>query len=501
MLRAERAIWALAMAACASTTGGATGPSVTTKAPSVTLTADAAHAVAWHNPELHPIDQPLAIAGMAVGLVGEGGQLYVVGVDPATGAKRWQHGVTPSWVMSSEAQILAVGDRVAYLRPTRPESLYPYAELVVADARTGADVWKSPDALFTAWPMLCVDGKAICTITEGWSSSRREHARLDLATGAFTVDNPHIPLRAYRLTPAPVELLDLADYPDNTLAYLRDGRLRWHVRFSALFPKSFRTGNGATWHRYRDREVVVGSISGATRRTREITDLDLAADSATVGLAEPTGKLLWKDAGSRLFGEAGDPPVRVRAHGRVRYEAGHPPAVDGLDAQLEGFDPDTGKTVWAVDVGAAEAVTPIDVMPAIAGPTQRAFVRAGGATVVDYASGASAPAAQGQTFWCRARARYGFPVLYWRGVRWGADTRAGGLLAYACDEHGEPASAIPAPVATAAIGAQLGDIAVIATAGGLIGIRRQAPAAPAPAPAPEAAPAATEAAPAATPTE
>ena len=53
--------------------------------------------------------------------------------------------------------------------------------------------------------------------------------------------------------------------------------------------------------------------------------------------------------------------------------------------------------------------------------------------------------------------------------------RPGGALAAVCDVHGQPASAQPDAAVTIAAGARAGDVVVLATADGYVGLRVRAP--------------------------
>jgi len=87
-LALARIAW-VACAACTATSDavGARGGVIST-APSVAITAvpGAEVTLAWRNTELHPIGQPVAIAGLAVGVVTRPGGSWLVALDPASSA-------------------------------------------------------------------------------------------------------------------------------------------------------------------------------------------------------------------------------------------------------------------------------------------------------------------------------------------------------------------------------------------------------------------------------
>ncbi len=92
--------------------------------------------------------------------------------------------------------------------------------------------------------------------------------------------------------------------------------------------------------------------------------------------------------------------------------------------------------------------------------------------ILDYAIGTTAPARGDLAFWCRKRVAYEYPL----GFRFKATLpttvkRRGGTHAFACDAHGAPVDRVPSSGATAEMGAQIGDLAVVATADGYLGFR------------------------------
>jgi hypothetical protein len=425
--------------------------------------------VAWVQAGLRPIRAPEAVGGVAVGIVSTPDrELLVVGLDPATGAKLWQQPTTPSRVTRGVVvRIEKVGDdKIAYLRPTRDDGAH--AELVVADARTGKDLARSPEAIFKGFPAACAGSTDLCVTSRLSSNGVRRQYRLEIAGGRHVANSVELPRGARPLYKA--DLHDLSD-PDRSLGLIRDGKLRWSKRTRAVFPRQGSSDNGWLWRLFRG--VFVGSAYGDPTREGSSWRRD-TSHAATAGLSEATGELLWRDEGSRLdclYYEAEHVPVRCRIRGIVTLRPDLPPSVEGLAVAIEGFDPATGQTTWSMMLGAEARLATRDPPPPIAGPTHIVVAASTGPIVLDYASGETRVPVPEEAFWCRTPTTYELAIPYRRPDGTEGYSRPGGALAFACDAQGQPAATMPALAATIAAGAHIGDHAVLATKGGYVGFK------------------------------
>ena len=157
---------ALAFALLASACASGAGKTSARPASGSTALVPAGGSV-WTRTGLRPIGQPRAVGPVVVGIVAAADRrLVLVGIDPATGRELWEQPVTPSRATRGVVVDFAkVGeDKVAFLRPTADTDAGS-AVIVVADARTGADIAKSPEALFTSMLVSCSSSFSTTRIT------------------------------------------------------------------------------------------------------------------------------------------------------------------------------------------------------------------------------------------------------------------------------------------------------------------------------------------------
>lgn len=444
--------------------------------------------VAWINDELQPVDQPRAVGAFAIGMVsGPDRTLLVVGLDPATGHVLWRQPLTPGAVPPGVAvDVTPVGkDKIAYFRPTVTDTVY--AELVLADAATGTDIAKTSQERFSSPPYRC-GNEEVCATAQ--RAGGPVVVRLDAAGSRESPVADGAPQHARSIGNG--GLFDLGDRPGNTLALVREGKIWWRTPVGAAFPPGFSTDNGWTWRFYGDAHVFVGSVgapavhSAPNRITRDLTN------TATAGLSERDGSVIWRDAGSfyedRLDG--GHHPLRYRARGTVVFEEGADTSFRDVDVTIESFDVTTGKTTWSVPLAADRSFVGGDVRLPLAGANEVVLQAPAGPIVLDFATGQTSPPAAGATFWCTSDQLYELLPGYQADQGKVEYTRRGGVLAVACDARAQPAVALPGAVATRAVGVQVGDYSLVAVrqgrAEGFVGLKL--PPQPPNAPAPEVAP-------------
>jgi outer membrane protein assembly factor BamB len=449
---------------------------------------DSAAAVkAWSRPDLTPVGQPVSVAGVAVGYVTDNTDLYLVGIDPATGNTLWKQNASPGEVTPGIGiSPSVVGDKVAYLRPDSAGNLY--ARLVVADPRSGEDVASTPALLFDSLPLACSNHVDVCTASRASYNDTAQLHRLRVASDQYVAENPGVPPGARNIGES--GLLDLAIRNPEMMGLVRDGHLIWKRNLSDAFPAGFSTDHGWTWTLYPAPHIYAGSVYGPTSgsTTAGFHD-DLAATDASAGLSETDGTVMWRDPGSAVncrgtLEAHADPtnqnsptiPVRCRYHGTETWPPGtdHTPTFTSLDVTLEGFDPATGKTTWSLPAGTAAALTGAGQHPAIAGTGKVIVAAGGGPEIVDLTTGSHQKPAAAATFWCPTPYHFTYREPWYRPDHSTDNTRNGGDLGAICDANGKPATATPSIAATRTFGTDVGTYAIIATANGLIGYHTKA---------------------------
>ena len=432
---------------------------------------DARYAPAWINTDRHPIDQVKAIGSTMVGLVVDDGTLLVIGLDPATGHELWHEPATPGSVMIALAvEVAQIGeDKVAYFRPV--ENVIPYAQLVVADARSGRDVAVSPPMMFSTTPYACVNHQDACALASERPGWKIHEFRLEIATGKYLADSPDLPPTA-RVLEVP-GLVDFGDRPGNTLGWLRDGRLQWNLPISAAFPPGFSSDNGWTWHLYANQHMLVGSVFGPPLAITPQYVIDLEHASATAGISEDTGQVRWRDLGSTVQCHLGELeyPVRCRRRGIKATEPGQLSTFDGLGITVEGFDIATGAATWSVPLGPATNLADYFAPLPLAGPTEVVVSGPTGPIALDYATGTTKPPPAGATFWCTSNVLYELAKSYTGRDNKRHSERPGGAVAVPCDALGNRSDALPGLEATLAVGTRVGSHIVVAAPNGYIGFQ------------------------------
>ncbi|MFC4065933.1 hypothetical protein [Actinoplanes subglobosus] len=427
----------------------------------------------WHVTGVRPIGQPIAVGGVAVGYLTRDRRLYARAMRPADGTTIWEREITPSRQTAGMAIVPArVGDGVALLEP-RPDSGPNWASLTVVEAATGRVVRSSPPAIFRTTAYGCHDDSSACAMSVPHQGGTRREYRLDLATGAFTPHGAEVP-RARSIGEA--GLTDLGDRPNERIALIRDGAVRWQRPVADAFPTGFSTDNGWTWWYAEQAGVYAGSVFGPARRTANTVDLELHTQTASAGLDEQTGAVLWRDAGSMTSCAYSialrDEAVRCRVRGTAHFVVSPPSeSFTDLDVVLEGFDPRTGATRWTLPAGAAEALVSFSQPAAVAGEHTIVAGLPAGDREIDLRDGTVTEPAADARYWCLSRARFDFHEGYTAGDGPERFDRTGDNLATVCTADGGPAdSGRPSPGASQAIGAVVNGYAVVATADGYHGV-------------------------------
>jgi hypothetical protein len=415
------------------------------------------------------------VAGVLVGLLLDGKKMFVAGLDPATGRQLWKQEASPSELTPGiTLSVTVVGDRVVYFRPIPTGPLY--AQLVVADPKTGKDLAVAGPHLFSSSPAPCSqrpEDRDVCTVSRAYSIQESRPYRLKMDTREYVPEDAGV--ARYRSL-GPNGLVDLAVRNPEYLAVVRDGKVAWRTPVAQAFPPGFSTDNGWNW-RYRGEEhMFVGSVFGPGT---ELPGGGVRADLSVAGMAalsETDGSVLWRDNGSAIdcLGTVSvSAPVRCRYKGIATYSREGPPSFEGLDVTVEGYDRRSGATTWSAPVGA---------VPALAGGASPSLATAGqttvlvqtptGPVVLDLTTGARQAPAANAAFWCATATQtfeYETPFVYESGRT--VTRRVGAPVAFTCDAGTKPAAGLPPWQVTKAVGADAGGVVVVATATGYTGYK------------------------------
>lgn len=420
-----------------------------------------------------PVGQAYAVAGIAVAYTTRAERLYLVGIEPSTGAVRWEKEASLGWLnLGAAAKPALVGDRVAYLRPT--QSADKLAELVLADPRTGADVVKTSAAVFTGVLSPCANNTDVCVTSAPKTGTKTVPKRLVAATGAFERDGTDAD--SMRVL-ADKGLVELGVRPAEVLALRRDGRIVWKRPLAEALPGGFTTDGGFRWQHIADQRLFVGSVWKKPGYTAGYLSRDLATGSSTVALSEETGEVKWRDDGS-WYGCAGIdmPPgagVRCRYRGTVRFTDDET-VFDALNVTIEGFDLATGRTTWTRELGPVTGLAGEQgpgAYPPVAGDGQIVVPIDDALAALDLRTGNTRAVGEDEPMWCWESIRYDFRETYRTPDTKTARRRPGGASLTVCNRVGAPIEDRPLWAVTRWVGVQaiVDRHVVVATRNGFAG--------------------------------
>lgn len=452
--------------------------------------------VAWET-GLNVVSGPrMAGAEVALVYVAQDRDLYLVAVDAESGEELWRQAASPGEVVTGIAVTPKVVDgHPVYLRPSDVDNLY--AELVVADPKTGDDVVATEPLLFRSTPSACDDDdSAICLrVRESYDDSSTWR-RLDLDGDGSLVQDEALEARTGRALGSQ-GLLDVREDDTEYLAVYDDGEELWRHPLSELFGADYSSDHGWGWRYDEQADLYVGSVWFEPEEDGELTILDLER-SKVVAIERSTGEVAWTDEGvshqcvssldvptdeeleREAAGEAGSyfsVPVRCRMEGTVTFGGEDSPQHEGIDVTLEGFDPQTGETRWSLGVG--ETLSLLGPLGgneplSLADRTGVVVDVDGEPTVVDLVTGETRSANE-ETLWCSRPETGSFEYrepYYSDGEP--LHDRYGEAAYEWCDSSGEAVGgSAPAPAEVPnGVGARAGDLTLVATPDGLVAYGR-----------------------------
>lgn len=445
--------------------------------------------IAWENHDAHPLEQPRAVAGLAVGLESDrrsASGAALVARSPRTGRVRWSIPVsaalTPDgYGLGWSVVGTAAARRVALLRPHPDPDRSDRADLVLVRPSDGRASLVRGATLFTSFPASCGHGRRVCVDaypSVGPGRVRRASAPIGAARPRLRSD-PDLAAGTRDAVGAGVSLVHVGDVGGEELERVVDGRVRWSRPVTAIFGPNAFAGYGYGFDR-------AGAVLWGSLLTRPVPrDGELQRDLArlpTAAFDPRTGRTRWRRFGVstscspaevplRTPGEASEPgqhAVWCRASGVVHYRAdgdGDARVVraTGVHLRVEGFDPATGRTDgWSIDVRTADRIASGDLDLPRAGVASVLLATTRGDRVVDLRTGASRRPGRHETYLCsRARTLGSWPAARHRVV---------GEVWRACDARGRRLPVID-PGLVPTVAAPIHGTYVLATVGGLIAFR------------------------------
>jgi len=434
---------------------------------------------------------PKLVAGTAVLYGTVGTQLFLIGLDPATGAERWRHPATAGALSPrQEVEVVTLDDKVAFLRPVPNNDRM--AQIALIDPATGADVIVTEMQWWLGFPAVCFDDPATWCATAYYLepnattlTSRR--FRIDRGTGALTLIPEPAAAPSAPYTVLRNDVVQINGAPTDTLGVVRDGAVVWSRPVTDL------AGAGATldgwWVTEDDGATPMLELSVHTGWSGDggrYPSLDLATNLVTVGINRNDGAVVWSKPGtwsgcrgklwfSRTMSTPGspDPALRCRYTGRLDS---NPPnrgydlteATD-LTVTLERVDLQTGEPIWSVPLGAERSLA-VDAFGTIVSLLDDHRLLTGG-RVVDLDDGSSRAPVGGETFWCPGRQSFD-QTVEWMGTDGSIrrDRRVQGEVVQ-CDGSGNAASGTPSAVPLAVSAVTDGGLRLVSTPGGVVAYR------------------------------
>lgn len=470
---------------------GTADPTTTALSPSLTAVEQA-----WAATAFEPRTTPKIIGGTAViyGTVGTG--LFLIGLDPATGAERWRRPASAASLNpDTEIDVDEIDGLVAYFRPDNP-NLPVLSSIVLIDPATGTDMIAAELRGWYTFPEICPDDPAsLCAWAHNVeldNTVQNRRFRINRQDAAVTL----IP-EGTAADPVPFstlwnDLVSMHGTPDESVGIVRDGAVRWSKPVAELLGAGGTLDHG--WYASQDNGAApVLELSGrigwaGTPGTdgKSHPSLDLANNLITVGINRNDGSVLWRQIGTSpqcryalpsrsLMSTPGSPNPAIRCRYTGRLDSSPPGRSYGLTVPtdltvtVERVDLQTGEAIWSVPVGVAAplAVAPHGVTTTFL-DDHRLLVNN---TLIDMDTGDTRAPTPGETFWCPAQQSFNQSEQWFGNDGSGRVDRAARGEMFTCDGNAKPTTAIPAAVPLAISAVSEDGLRLVSTPGGVVAYR------------------------------
>jgi len=332
--------------------------------------------IAWES-EDHLLSGVERVDDTVLAYVAEGGHMYLLARDVATGEEKWKHQALAGWGDRSDAPEIAIsghGEK-SYTAYYSVSDRGPGVHRVV-DVETGEHFDKrSGQPIFANQPRVC--GTTFCAEGERWYSMGPEswqfgdevHTEFDWEKRRWVVRKAtegEIPMVAEDAQMAGSNLS--LSFDDDEIGYGRSGELLWQRPLADIFGDEF---SFDFLHAYSKDSEAGPLIYGAYRTGDErkdgsdtVTTHDLTERTSLVRLDQETGETLWEapgmaiscDGPSGIMGPdkkiiigcsyaAGTLTVRETPDGEEEHNE------KDVDVTAVRIDADTGEELWRFELG------------------------------------------------------------------------------------------------------------------------------------------------------
>lgn len=306
----------------------------------------------WVNNDVKPISQVEVASGVPVLVTRVGPTPTLVGLDPTTGAVKWQRPLTSSGIVPGIALSFHVtkAGQVAYLTPASDGA--SSARLVVVDPRGGSsETARSSTRVFLSYPDDCEEATGICVDVQDGDNGRP----LRLAPGARDLAATAAPTASTRSSIGPGGLVRY-QAGDGTVRIARQvgAKLLWDRSETEIFGSGYSTNGGWKFERDQKRGIFYGTVGA------DVVNLNTFPASRSVvsfALKEQSGDVVWRQAGADSFcdrdvtGKPDDPWLAcIWTAGEVRIKDSTMTPTK-MTYDIARLDPATGRTLWRHPVG------------------------------------------------------------------------------------------------------------------------------------------------------
>jgi outer membrane protein assembly factor BamB len=392
---------------------------------------------AWVDRALHVVGGPVAAGSRVLVLVSARDRsVSLEAIDARSGAVKWKVPEAFSEITAGVITTPLVHDGIVLALVPEGGPTSPLVRLEGIRVASGAVAWRGQaPAVVTDAPTICpppLGARGFCLVAASSPSTAPVLLALSTASGAVEATVPGMQ-RLMSTTPA---LYETAGRPSALVGVRTPGGTAWGQRVSALFGAGYDPDYG--WDFDGLGGVMVGSV-GRTPAGGNTVALDTGK---TIGISTATGKRLWSDPGTfQCFGATGLPGAWLcRLTGTATATAsGKITASADATLTLEGLNATNGAVRWRVPVAHSEIASVLrgDVVVADA---RHLLLRSpqGRELVIDLRSGATAPPAPAETFWC-AHANF-FEINPPSGI---GTQRVGSSRYGQCDASGHTVTTVP----------------------------------------------------------